>query len=96
MKEERGDGGRAVSREGRERWLNVLCPSPNMQPYLEAIDIQDGDGQRVLLRGHQGVDPGNEPAEEQRIQHLGDGVPGAEMVLGQVGRCGGGVQASGG
>lgn len=60
-------------------------PHPPVQPYLKAIDIQDGNGQCVLPRGHQCVDPGDEPAEEQRIQHLGDGIPGSEMVLGQVG-----------
>lgn len=33
------------------------------QPYLEAIYVQDGDGQRVLFWGHQSVDPGDEPAK---------------------------------
>lgn len=71
------------------------APHPPVQPYLKAIDIQDGDGQRVLLRGHQRVDPGDEPAEEQRVQHLGDGVSGAEKVLGQVGTVWGWGQGSG-
>lgn len=59
-----------------------LAPHPPMKPHLEAIDIQDGDGQRVLLWGHQCVDPGNEPSKQQCVQDLGDGIPGAEGCWG--------------
>lgn len=57
-------------------------PSPAQKPHLEAIDVQDGDGQCILLGGYQRVDPGDEPPEQQRIQDLGNGIPGAEMVMG--------------
>ena len=61
--------------EGPEQLMAV---EPPLKPHLEAIDVQDSDGQRALLWGHQCIDPGDEPAEEQCIQHLGDGIPGAE------------------
>ena len=67
-----------------------LAPHPPMKPHLEAIDIQDGDGQHVLLWGHQCVDPADEPSKQQCIQNLGDGIPGAVgWVLGWVGTMGG-------
>lgn len=77
---------------GRDKAFRAL-PSATPEAHLEAIDVQDGDRQCVLTWGDQRVDPGDEPAEQQRVQDLGDGVPGEEVVLGW-GHSGG--QASGG
>lgn len=54
-----------------------MSPAPHTHTkcHLEAIDVQDGDGQHVLMWRHQGIDPGDEPAEQQCIQDLGDGIP---------------------
>lgn len=53
-----------------------MSPAPHTHTkcHLEAIDVQDGDGQHVLMWRHQGIDPGDEPAEQQCIQDLGDGI----------------------
>lgn len=67
---------------GRELRHEAECPPPPQEAHLEAIDVQDGDGQCLLRRGDQRVDPGDEPLEQQRIQDLGDGIPGAETVMG--------------
>lgn len=44
--------------------------------HLEAVDVQDGDGEGLLPRVHQLVDAVREPAEEQGVEGLGNGVPG--------------------
>lgn len=44
--------------------------------HLEAVDVQDGDGEGLLPRVHQLVDAVREPAEEQGVEGLGNGIPG--------------------
>lgn len=72
---------------GRDKAFRAL-PSATPEAHLEAIDVQDGDRQCVLTWGDQRIDPGDEPAEQQRVQDLGDGVPGEEVVLGWGGTVG--------
>lgn len=43
--------------------------------HLKAIDVQDGDGEGLLPRVHQLVDAVREPAEEQGVEGLGNGIP---------------------
>lgn len=54
------------------------------QSHLEAIDVQDGNGQRVLLWGYQSIDPGDEPAEQQSIQDLCNSIPGVERGVSEA------------
>lgn len=44
--------------------------------HLEAVDVQDGDGKGLLPRVHQLVDAICEPAKEQGVESLGNGIPG--------------------
>lgn len=44
--------------------------------HLKAIDVQDGDGEGLLPRVHPLVDAVREPAEEQGVESLGNGIPG--------------------
>lgn len=37
-----------------------------------------------MFWGHQSVDPGDEPAKQQCIQDLGDGVPEAELRVSRL------------
>jgi hypothetical protein len=81
----------SCDRKDRQRKARVpVSPAshPHTQPHLEAIDVQDGNGQCVLLWGHQCVDPGNKPAKQQCVQDLGDSIPGAEAVLSWMGHRG--------
>lgn len=66
--------------QGDEAFLPTT--SPLTQPYLKAVDVQDGDGECALLWGHQRIDPGDEPAEQQCIQNFGDGIPGQRWYWG--------------
>lgn len=65
--------------EGQAAMPRLMPPlPPPTQPHLKAVDIQDGNGQSVLPWGNQRIDPRNQPAEQQCIQDLGDGIPGGE------------------
>lgn len=69
-----------VLREKEAAMTETLQPrgdGAKMDPaHLEAVDVQDGDGEGLLPWVHQLVDAVGEPGEEQGVESLGNGIPG--------------------
>ena len=71
--QKRAMGYETIQSYSQQNWGNRVYSE--VCAHLKAIDVQDGNREGILTWVHQLVDAVGEPAEEQGIEGLGNGIP---------------------